>query len=77
MQSFMPILWRHVRRYGLIMWLVGASGLLLFNWYFYHDYPTHRRIVLYFSGLFIAMVGATVSNAWMEWHRSIRVGGER
>jgi hypothetical protein len=72
MQSFRQILWRHAGRYGLVMAFVGATVVLLFNWAFYHEYPTHRRIVLYSVSSFIAVAIATVSNAWMEWRRSTR-----
>lgn len=72
MRSFRQILWRHVTRFLIPAAVLGPTVLLLFNWAFYDEYPTHRRIVLYSVGWFISMAMATLTNAWMEWRRARR-----
>ena len=72
MRSFRLILGRHAGRYFLAKVVLGAVALLLFNWAFFHEYPTQRRIVLYSAGWFFATSMATLSGAWMEWRRSER-----
>lgn len=76
MRSFRQILWRHATRFGIPTVVVGAIGLLLFNWAYYHEYPTHRRIVVSFVCWFIAMTIATGWNAWIEWRRATRASIE-
>jgi multisubunit Na+/H+ antiporter MnhB subunit len=70
MRSFRQILWRHVSRYGFTTVVLGAIGLLLFNWAYDHAFPNRRSIVLYSVGWTIAMAIATVSNAWSEWRKA-------
>jgi len=76
MRSFRTILWRHATRFGIPTAVVGATVLLLFNWAFYDQYPTKRRIVMSFVFWTAAMAMATLSNAWMEWRRARRASIE-
>lgn len=72
MRSFRQILWWHVSRYDFKTVVLGAIGLVLFDWAYDRAFPSQRHIVVNCGGWLTAIGIATVWNAWAEWRHASR-----